>query len=100
MSTITTRKGAYVTVPAKTYNNVTSGTSANVTLSATASIARVAVNADTWVALAGTVYTANATLMTAGATEFFAVDNSSKIAFMQVTTAGNISIAELGGTGF
>jgi hypothetical protein len=38
--------------------------------------------------------------MTAGATEFFAVDNSSKIAFMQVSTAGNISIAELGGTGF
>jgi hypothetical protein len=93
---ITSRKGAYLTVPATTYNSVTSGTSANVTLSATAAIARVAVNADTWVAIASNVYTANATLMTAGATEFFAVAGSSKIAFMQVTTAGNISIAELG----
>ena len=60
----------------------------------------MAVNADTWVALAGTAYAANATLMTAGATEFFAVANSSKIAFLQVSTAGNISIAELGGIGF
>ena len=93
---ITSRKGAYITVPATTYNTVTSGTSANVTLSASASIARVAVNADTWIAIAGTAYTANATLLTAGATEFFAVSASSKIAFMQVTTAGNISIAELG----
>lgn len=93
---ITSRKGAYITVPATTYNNVTSGTSANVTLSATASIARVAVNADTWVALAGTAYTANATLLPSGGVEFFAVSGSSKIAFMQVSTAGNISISELG----
>jgi len=100
MSTITTRKGAHVTVPAKTYNSVTSGNSANVTLSATASIARLAVTADTWIALANVAYTANATLMTAGATEFFAVNASSKISFIQVSTAGNISIAELGGIGF
>jgi hypothetical protein len=38
--------------------------------------------------------------MTAGATEFFAVDANSKIAFVQVSTAGNISISELGGIGF
>ena len=93
---ITSRKGAYITVPTTTYNSVTANTSANVTLSASASIARIAVTADTWVAIAGTAYTANATLMTAGATEFFAVNGSSMIAFRQVTTAGNISIAELG----
>jgi len=100
MSTVTSRKGAYVTVPAKTYNAVTSGTSANVTLSSTASIVRVAVNADTWVALAGTAYSANATLIPTGGVEFFAVSPSSAVAFMQVSTAGNISIAELGGVGF
>jgi hypothetical protein len=93
---ITSRKGSYVTVPATTYNSVTSSTTANVTLSANASIVRVAVNADTWVALAANAYAANATLISGGGVEFFAVAASSKVAFMQVSTAGNISIAELG----
>ena len=94
---ITSRKGAYVTAPGTTYNNVTASSSRVQALSASASAIRVAVNADTWLALGSSVaYAANATLIPSGGVEFFAVNASSSVAYLQVSASGNISISELG----
>jgi hypothetical protein len=96
---ITNRKGAYLTTPSKTYNSTTSASSQYTTLSANVGIVRVAVNQDTWISISSastsTAFTANATLIPAGGVEFFAASASGSVAYLQVSTSGNISLSEL-----
>lgn len=96
MSTVLTfRKGAYI--PGTSYGYTTTGASQQSSaMSATASIVRVAVNQDTYVAV-GTnpTATANDAMMPAGSVEFFAVTEGDKVAFLQVSTAGRITVTEL-----
>ena len=94
----TIRNGAFV--PGITQNFATSGSSSHSNaVSATTGIVRVAVNQDTYVTVGTNNPTANVNcmLMPAGDVEWFAcMESSSQIAFIQVSTAGIISITELG----
>lgn len=94
-SVLTFRKGAYV--PGTSYGYTTTGASQQSSaMSATASIVRVAVNQDTYVAV-GTnpTATANSAMMPAGSVEFFAVTEGDQVAFLEVTAAGRITVTEL-----
>ena len=65
-------------------------------MSATVSIVRVAVNQDTYVAVGdAAVATANSLMMPAGSVEFFAVNEGEVVAFLQVSSAGRITVTEL-----
>ena len=94
-SALTFRKGAYV--PGTSVGYTTSGSSQQSSAaSATASIVRVAVNQDTYVAVGDSpTATANSLMMPAGSVEFFAVTEGQKVAFLQVSAAGRISVTEL-----
>lgn len=94
-SVLTFRKGAYR--PGTSQGITTNGTSQQSSaLSADASIARVAVNQDTYIEIGSNpTATANSLMMPAGAIEFFAVNAADKVAVLQVSEAGRVSITEL-----
>lgn len=94
-SVLTFRKGAYR--PGTSQGITSSGTSQQSSaLSADASIARVAVNQDTYIEIGSNpTATANSLMMPAGAIEFFAVNAADKIAVLEVSAAGRVSITEL-----
>ena len=94
-STLTFRKGAYV--PGTSVGYTTSGSNQQSSaFSSSVSIVRVAVNQDTYVAMGSNpVATANSPMMPAGSVEFFAVVEAQKIAFLQVSTPGRITVTEL-----
>jgi hypothetical protein len=96
MSTVlTVRKGAYI--PGTSYGYTTTGASQqSAAMSSTVSIVRVAVNQDTYVAVGSDpTATANSAMMPAGSVEFFAVTAGEKVAFLQVSQAGRITVTEL-----
>jgi hypothetical protein len=96
MSTaLTFRKGAYI--PGTSYGYTTTGSSQQSSaMSATVSIVRVAVNQDTYIALGSDpTATANSAMMPAGSVEFFAVTEGDKVAFLEVTAAGRVTVTEL-----
>tara|TARA_B110000503_G_scaffold142142_1_gene237999 strand:+ start:1096 stop:1395 length:300 start_codon:yes stop_codon:yes gene_type:complete len=95
-SALTFRKGAYY--PATTQGFTSSGASQQSgALQATTNIIRIAVNQDTYIAIGTSpVATSNSLMMPAGSVEFLVVDSSYLVAFLQVTTAGRVSITELG----
>lgn len=94
-SVLTFRKGAYI--PGTSVGYTTSGSSQQSSaMSANASIVRVAVNQDTYVAVGESpTATANSLMMPAGSVEFFAVVEGQQVAFLQVSTAGRITVTEL-----
>jgi len=93
------RKGAYA--PGTTQNFATSGSSqVSAAFGTSTSVIRVAVQADTYIALGGSSVTAtnSSMIIPAGQIEFIAVGTGTGftyIAFLQVTTSGYISITEL-----
>jgi hypothetical protein len=93
------RKGAYL--PGTTQNFTTSGSSqVSSAFGSSTSVIRVAVLADTYIALGGSSITATTSsmLIPAGKVELIAVGlgtGSTYIAFLQVSAAGRISITEL-----
>jgi hypothetical protein len=93
---LTVRKGAYI---AGTVQNLaTSGTSSQSSaVGSTTTIIRIAVNQDTYVAFGASPTATSANMiMPAGAIEFFAVTPGvTKVAVLQVGTAGIASIVEL-----
>ncbi len=92
---LTFRKGAYI--PGTSYGYTTTGASQqSASMSATASIVRVAVNQDTYISV-GTnpTATSNSAMMPAGSVEFYAVTEGDKVAFLQVSDAGRITVTEL-----
>jgi hypothetical protein len=92
-SVLTFRKGAYY--PGTSQGITTSGsTQAFAALQPDTSIIRVAVNQDTYISLSGPA-TAASLLMPAGSVEFFAVEATTVVAALQVTTAGRVSLTEL-----
>lgn len=93
---LTVRKGAYI--PGTVQNLATSGSSSQSSaVGATTTIIRISVNADTYVAFGSSpTATSGSMIMPAGAIEFFAVTPGvTKVAVLQVTTAGIASIVEL-----
>ena len=92
---LTFRKGAYL--PGTSYGYTTSGSSQQSSaMSSTSSIVRVAVNQDTYVAVGDDpTATANSLMMPTGSVEFFAAAAGQKIAFIQVSTPGRITVTEL-----
>jgi len=93
---LTVRKGAYI--PGTIQNITTSGSSqASSAVGAGTSIIRIAVNADTYVAIgANPTATTSSMLMPAGDVEFLAVTGGvTKVAVLQVSAAGVASIVEL-----
>lgn len=96
MATVLTfRKGAYL--PGTSYGYTTTGASQqSAAMSSTVSIVRVAVNQDTYVAVGDSpTADANSPMMPAGAVEFFAITSGQKVAFLQVSEAGRITVTEL-----
>jgi hypothetical protein len=90
------RKGAYV--PGTTQNITTSGTSqASSAVGASTAIVRIAVNADTYIAVGSApTATTSSMLIPSGGTEFIAVNKGTdKIAVLQVSASGIASITEL-----
>lgn len=94
-SVLTFRKGAYI--PGSSTGYTTTGASQqSFAFSSTVSIVRVAVNQDTYVEVgASPVATANSPMMPAGSVEFFAVTAGQQVAFLQVSSAGRITVTEL-----
>lgn len=95
MSTLTLRKGAYV--PGTTQNVNTSGVSAATTNVVNSSIVRIATTQDTYIAI-GPTPSAGVTnmIIPGGGVEFIAVKAGiDKVAGLQVTTAGVMSVTEL-----
>lgn len=95
-SALTFRKGAYY--PATTQGFTSSGASQQSgALQSTTNIIRIAVNQDTYIEI-GTSPTAtsNSLMMPAGSVEFLVVEPTYLVAFLQVTSAGRVSITELG----
>lgn len=93
---LTVRKGAYI--PGTVQNITTSGTSqASSAVGATTSIVRIAVNADTYIAVGAAPIASSSTMMLpAGSVEFIAVTGGvTKIAVIQVSASGIASITEL-----
>lgn len=93
---LTVRKGAYI--PGTVQNITTSGSSqATSAVGATTAIIRISVNQDTYVALgAAPTATTGSMLMPAGDVEFLAVTPGvTKVAVLQVSSAGVASITEL-----
>jgi len=92
------RKGAYY--PGTTQNQTTTSTSAVTNAFGTyTSIVRVAVQNDTYVqpvATTATTATINSMIIPGGGCEFFAVDGGTRVAHKLVSSAGWISITELG----
>ena len=98
MSLLTLRNGAFV--PGITQNILTSGTSQpSNAVSDDTSIIRVTCQKDTYVALGATpVVTTGSMLLVGGTTEFLAVEpGTTKVAVMQVSNSGLVSITELTG---
>lgn len=95
-SVLTFRKGAYS--PGTSQGLTTTGTTQQSSaVGSDASIIRVAVNQDTYIAVGSNpTATTNSLMMPAGSVEFFAVNPSDKVAVLQVTAAGRVSITELG----
>ena len=94
------RKGAYY--PGITQNKTTTSTSVVTSaFSSGTSIIRVAVQYDTYVrpvTSTGTTATISSMIIPAGGIEFFAVDPSTYLACLQVSTGGWISVTELAET--
>jgi hypothetical protein len=93
---LTIRKGAYI--PGTIQNFTTSGTSqASSAVGSGTTIVRIAVNQDTYIALGSApTATTSSMLMPAGGVEFLAVTSGvTKIAVLQVSSAGIASITEL-----
>lgn len=98
MSVLTLRKGAFV--PGTTQNITTSGSSqASDAVGQDTSIIRIACQQDTYVELGSTpTASSGSMLISGGSTEFLSVEpNTTKVAVLQVTTAGIVSITELTG---
>jgi len=93
---LTVRKGAYI--PGTIQNITTSGSSqASSAVGSNTSIVRIAVNADTYVAVGSNpTATSSSMMMPSGAVEFIAVTaGTDKVAVLQVSAAGVASIVEL-----
>jgi hypothetical protein len=93
---LTVRKGAYI--PGTVQNITTTGSSQQSSaVGAGSSIIRVAVNQDTYIAVgANPTATTSSMMMPAGAVEFLAVTGGvTKVAVLQVSSAGVVSITEL-----
>jgi hypothetical protein len=98
MSVLTLRNGAFV--PGTVQNITTSASNQRSNaVSSTASIVRIAVNQDTFVAIGANAVASNASmLMTAGSSEYIAVQPGvSQVAVLQVSASGIASITELTG---
>lgn len=92
----TLRKGAYVI--GTTQNITTSGSSQQSTaVGASTTVVRIAVNADTYIAVGSNpTATTSSMMIPSGGTEFIAVNESTdKIAVLQVSASGIASITEL-----
>ena len=97
---VTFRKGAYY--PGTTQNQTTT-TSSQYTnaFGANTSIVRVAVGADTYVqpiTTTSTTATTSSMIIPAGGVEFLAVASGTRIAHLQVSASGWISVTQLGDT--
>ena len=94
------RKGAYY--PGTTQNQTTTSTGQYTNAFGTyTSIVRVAVQNDTYVqpiTTTTTTATTNSMIIPANGVEFFAVSGGTRIAHLQVSNGGWISITELGST--
>jgi hypothetical protein len=94
------RKGAYY--PGTTQNKITTSTSVVTgVFSSSTSIIRVAVQYDTYVNpvnSTSTTATVNSMIISGGRAEFFAVNPSTYLACLQVSTSGWISVTELAST--
>ena len=94
------RKGAYY--PGTTQNQTTTSTSQYTNAFGTyTSIVRVAVQNDTYVqpiATTATTATVSSMIIPAGGVEFLAVTGGTRIAHLQVSSAGWISVTQLGNT--
>jgi len=94
------KKGAYY--PGTTQNQTTTGTSQYTNVFGTyTSIVRVAVQNDTYVqpiATTATLATSNSMIIPGGGVEFLAVTGGTRLAHLQVSSGGWISITQLGGT--
>jgi hypothetical protein len=92
------RKGAYY--PGTTQNQTTTSTSAvSSAFGSTTSIVRVAVQNDTYiqpVATTATTATISSMIIPGGGVEFLAVSPGTRLAHLLVSSAGWISITELG----
>ena len=98
MSVLTLRNGAFV--PGTTQNIITTGSSQVLNaVGANTSIIRVACTADTFVQIGTSpVATTQSMMISGGATEFLAVvPGQTKVAVLEVTTAGVVSVTELTG---
>lgn len=93
----TLRKGAYIPGTSQYFN--TSGTSAATAnpVGASTTIIRIAVTQDTWIVVGPTpVAGSGSLLIPGGGVEFIAVTPGvDKVAGLQVTTAGIVSVTEL-----
>ena len=94
------RKGAYY--PGTTQNQTTTSTSQYTNAFGTyTSIVRIAVGADTYVrpiATTATTATISSMIIPAGGVEFLALNGGTRIAHLQVSASGWISVTELGST--
>ena len=94
------RKGAYY--PGTTQNQTTNTSSQYTSaFGATTTIVRVAVQNDTYVkpiTSTGTTATISSMIVPGGGVEFFAVDGGQRIAHLQVSSSGWISVTELANT--
>ena len=94
------RKGAYY--PGTTQNQTTTSTSQYTNAFGTyTSIIRVAVQNDTYVqpiATTATTATVSSMIIPAGGVEFLAVSGGTRLAHLQVSASGWISVTELGST--
>lgn len=98
MSVLTIRNGAFV--PGTTQNIISAGASQqSAVVDATTSIIRVACQQDTFIAIgANPTATTSSMLISGGATEFLSVvPGETKVALMQVTAPGIVSITQLTG---
>lgn len=98
MSALTIRNGAFV--PGATENITTSGTAqASNTVSATASIIRVACKQDTYVSIGSDpTADANSMIIFGGTSELLSVEpDVTKVSVLQVSASGLVSITELTG---
>ena len=101
------RKGAYGIANVQTLN---SGATSNVTyaFSNVSSIIRIATNQDIFFAMGDSYYnpnpvayaTGNCAMIPAGGVEFIACNAFAQVAVIQVSTGGNVSVAELKSTIF
>jgi hypothetical protein len=94
------RKGAYY--PGTTQNKTTTTSSRYTSAFDTnTSIIRVGVQNDTYVqpiTSTSTTATINSMIIPGGGVEFFAVDSGQRVAFLQVSSSGWISVTELANT--